>query len=161
MAERKAPDDIVLKRVIQDSRSFADAAERLGLSKTCVRTHADRLGIRTRFRYGFEKIPQSDTVLKRMFRETRNGTGLSAVARRLGVRRKLLTEESDRVGVDGRRAIRRFLPDDETLRSDLLACRSFSDLARQYGVHEHNVRNQARRLDVPSPSKRGSIQRHA
>lgn len=157
MSTRLAPDDAVLIRVIPDSRSLQDAADRLGLSKTCVREHADRLGLRSRFRYGVEKIPGDDKTLKRLFAETHDKTGLAALARRLRVRSALLAEESDRVGVDGRRAIRKRLPDDATLKSDMLACFSFADLAREYGVQEYTVRNQAKRLGVPSPSRRAGF----
>ena len=151
---RMAPDDNTLRRVIEGSSSFRDAAENLHLSIRCVRTHAARLGVRTRFRYGVEKLPP-DTALKALLRDARNGSGAEALARRLGVRTELLKEHAGRLGVDCRRQVRAGLPDDGTLRWDMLTCESFEELAARYRVAEHAVRNQAKRLGIPSPTRRG------
>lgn len=153
---RSRPDDEMLKRAITTSASFEEAAMRLGLAKTTVRKHAARLGVRTRFRYGRELLP-SDTALKRMLREAEKGKGLHPLARRLGVTKKLLMEKADELGVSGRIVVRAGLPDDETLRREMLACRSFADVARRYAVHDHTIRNQAKRLGVPSPIRRGRL----
>ncbi|AWV14877.1 hypothetical protein A3862_04630 [Methylobacterium sp. XJLW] len=152
--QSKVPDDGTLRRVIEGASSFRDAAEQLHLSITCVRTHAERLGVRTQFRYGFEKLP-SDTALKALLREARKGRGAEALARRLGVRTESLKEEADRLGVECRMQVRAGLPDDETLRREMLTCQSFAELAARYRVKDYMVRNQARRLGIPSPSRRG------
>jgi hypothetical protein len=155
MARRRVPNDYILKHTIRASKTFADAAQRLGLSQTCVRKHAWRIYARPQFRYGVEKLPNSDFEMRNLFRASRDNGGLAPLARRLGVTRQLLAEECDRVGVNGRMRVRQGLPDDRTLRRDMLACESFAALARQYHVRDWTIRNQAKRLGIPSPSKRG------
>ena len=113
---RKRPDDATLRRAITTSRSFEEAATRLGLGKTTVRKHAARLGVRTRFRFGCEMLP-SDTALKRMLREAEKGKGLHPLARRLGVTKNLLMEKADELGVSGRFVVRAAATRSTTTRS--------------------------------------------
>jgi hypothetical protein len=145
------PADRTVKRIVETSTSLEHAAARLGLSKSCVTRHARRLGVRSTFRYGVERLPP-DEVLVSMLRDTR---GIGPLADRLGVTRMLLTEKAEQLGIDARFKDRAGLPDDVTLWQALLWCDRFSDVAREYGVPEHHIRNQARRLGVPSPARRG------
>lgn len=144
------PADKTVKRIVETSTRLEHAATRLGLSKSCVTRHAKRLGVRSTFRYGAERLPR-DEVLVPMLRETR---GIGPLADRLGVTRQLLTEKAESLGVDARFRDQAGLPGDITLLQNLLWCDRFSDLAREYGVPEHHSRNQARRLGVRSPSRR-------
>lgn len=155
--KRKAPDDGTLRRVIEASDSLREAAERLRLSTTCVRTHAHRLGVRTQFRYACERVP-ADRPLKALLKTAGKGRGMHALARRLGVSKNFVKQEADRLGVDPRMQVRAGLPDDETLRREMLTCEAFSELAERYHVKDHMIRNQARRLDIPAPSRRGHVQ---
>lgn len=155
---RAMPSDDVIRHAVEHSHSFEEAASRVGLSKTCVRRHASRLGVRTRFLYGKERLP-SDVALKAMLVDASKGKGMAELARRLGVTRKLLSEEASRLGVDGRVKVGAGLPADVTLLAELQACERFLDVAQRYGVLLHTVRNQARRLGVPSPSKRDTSTR--
>ncbi len=151
------PADSVIKRIVLSSTSLEQAACRLQLSKSCVTRHAKRLKVRSTFRYGVERLPP-DEVLVSLLRDTR---GIGPLAERLGVTRMLLTEKAAELGIDARFKDRAGLPDDITLWQKLLWCDRFSDLAREYGVPEHHVRNQARRLGVPSPARRGKKTRAA
>lgn len=146
------PDD-VMRRAIETSRSFEEASAKLGLSKSCVRKNADRLGVRTRWRSGREKLPD-DRTLRAMMLASRQGGGLAEIKRSLGLSWETIQYHAARLGLDCTKEVRPGLPDDETLRREMLACQRFSDVARRYGVHDHTIRNQARRLGIPSPTKR-------
>ncbi|MEN3238310.1 hypothetical protein PUR29_33215 [Methylobacterium ajmalii] len=149
-------DDVTLSRVIQRAKSLEEAASLLGVSKTWTRRQADRLGVRTQFRYGVERLPD-DARLKRMLADAGRGRGAEELARRLGVTVALILEEGERLGVDPRRRTRAGLPDDATLKRELETCARFTDLARRYAVAPHTIRNQAKRLGVPSPTMRGRV----
>jgi hypothetical protein len=147
--------DEVLRQTVETSRSLREAATRLGVSQTYVRTRANRIGVRSQFRYGVEKLPPTEHLVG-LLQDAHDGRGRLPLARRLGVQPEVLAEAADELGMDCRYVVRAGLPDDTTLRHDLLTCGSFSELAREYGVADHMVRNQARRLGVPAPSKRAS-----
>jgi DNA-binding CsgD family transcriptional regulator len=150
---RKAPDDQTLRRTIEESKSLYQAALILGLSVSCVRKHAHRLGVRSRFRLGREKLPDDDT-LKHLLRNT---TSIAQLSRELDVRPELLSEKARSFRIDARRKVRKGLPDDAVLREDLLTCHTLQELADEYGVAERTVRNQLQRLNLPSPSKRRAM----
>jgi hypothetical protein len=149
-------DDNTLRRAIERAPSFEEAASVLGMSKTWTRRQAERLGVRTQFRYGVERLPD-DARLKRMLADAGRGRGMAELARRLGVTEALILEEGERLGVDPRRQTRAGLPDDATLKRELETCARFTDLARRYAVAPHTIRNQAKRLGVLSPTKRGRV----
>ena len=119
----------------------------LGVSQTTVAKHARRLGVRSEFRLGRERLPPDD-ILRGMLLEAGQGSGLKSLARNLHVTTTLLAAKAAEIGVDGRRQVRRGLPDDAALRQMISTCSSMSALAAHLGVADHHVRNQARRLNV-------------
>lgn len=147
--------DSELRQTVETSRSLQEAANRLGLSKTCVRERANELGVRSLFRYGVEKLP-ADADLVPLIQDARNGRGRQSLARALHVRPEVLAEAAEYLGLDCRFVVRLGLPDDETLRHELETCASLSELAREYAVAEHMIRNQLRRLGIPAPTKRAA-----
>lgn len=136
-----------LAAVIEASSSLKEAAAKLGVSQTTVAKHARRLGVRSEFRLGRERLPPDD-ILRGMLLEAGQGSGLKSLARNLHVTTTLLAAKAAEIGVDGRRQVRRGLPDDAALRQMISTCSSMSALAAHLGVADHHVRNQARRLNV-------------
>ena len=147
--------DDVFRRTVETSKSLQEAATRLGLSKSYVTKRASRIGVRSRFRYGVEKLPPAEQLVGLM-QEARDGRGRLPLARRLKVRPEVLADAAGELGMDCRYVVRLGLPDDETLQHELETCASLSELAREYAVAEHTIRNQLRRLGIPAPTKRGA-----
>lgn len=146
-ARNPLPDSSHLAAVIEASSSLKEAAAKLGVSQTTVAKHARRLGVRSEFRLGRERLPPDD-ILKGMLLDAGQGSGLQSLARDLQVTPTLLAAKAAEIGVDGRRQVRRGLPDDAALRQMISTCSSMSALAARLGVADHHVRNQARRLNV-------------
>lgn len=92
------PTDPVIENTVRSSREFDEAAQRLGLSESCVRKHARRLGVATRSMLGIEHLPQ-DGILKGLLREAAERGELPALARVLSVSPGRLTEECERLGI--------------------------------------------------------------
>lgn len=141
------PNPSDLAAMIEASPSLKEAAAKLGVSQTTVAKHARRLGVRSEFRLGRERLPPDD-ILRGMLLEAGEGSGLKSLARNLHVTTTLLAAKAAEIGVDGRRQVRRGLPDDAALRQMISTCSSMSALAARLGVADHHVRNQARRLNV-------------
>lgn len=141
------PPETKLRASIENSRSLVEAASKLELSVSAVRRHAKTLGIRSKFRLGKELLP-SDQELIGLLQESAKTTGLSSLAQKIGVTPTLLAAKAAELGVDGRRAVRPNLPDDDTLRHLIRSCKSMRALALELGVEDYHIRNQARRLKV-------------
>lgn len=150
MGEKPTYSDAHLRRAIQAAASLAEVARSLGMSVTCTRGHAKRLGARTRFRLGRERLPEPFTI-NAVLEECRT---VRASARRLGVPPEVLREAMTRHGLEAPYKVRAGLPEDEALHRELVAATSLADLAHRWGVEVHTVRNQCKRLGVPVPTRR-------
>lgn len=144
---KRGQTDEQIAQAITTSSSFREAASKLGISVSSVRKHARRLNTRSAFRYGRELLP-SDDELRKLLQEAASKRGICGLARDLGVRAVLLSEKAAELGVDGRRKVRPGLPDDETLIRLISQSDTMSAVARQVGVPDYTIRNQARRLQV-------------
>lgn len=142
--ERQMLSDAEIANVIERSASLRQAGAQLGFGTTWARRQAKRLGVRSRYRLGAERLPDNAT-LARLLGEARSVQGL---ATQLGVTPECLQARADDLGIDARRSVRSGLPDDETLTRDICEAESVSALARRYGLPYHTVRNQSRRLGV-------------
>lgn len=100
--------------------------------------------------------PPPDDVLRRVVSSVRS---FDEAARILGVDYSTVHRHAHRLGVRTLYEVRPGLPDDETLWQDMYWCETFRDVADRYGVPEHTIRNEAKRLGITAPSKRAELGR--
>lgn len=92
-----------------------------------------------------------DHVMRMAIEQARS---LEAAAFRLGMLSSTLQRNAQRMGVRSLHRIREGLPDEGTLILEMMWCETFRDVAEKYGVEEHAIRNEAKRLGVTAPTKR-------
>lgn len=95
--------------------------------------------------------PPSDDVLRHVIE---NSASFEAAAFRLGVEHSTVQRHAARLGVRTMYRVREGLPSESTLVLEMLFCERFRDVADKYGVEEHLIRNEAKRLGVTAPTKR-------
>ena len=100
--------------------------------------------------------PPADEILRRAISTARS---LDEVARAFGLEYSTVQRHAQRLGVRSLYTPRAGLPDEATLYGELYWCDSFRDVAERYAVPEHAVRNEAKRLGITAPSKRGEFGR--
>lgn len=100
--------------------------------------------------------PPSDEILCWVI--TASPSNLAA-ATALGLEESTVQRHAQRLGVRSQFTPRAGLPDDETLWQEMYWCETFREVADRYGVPEHSIRNEAKRLGITAPSKRAEFGR--